>query len=105
MLTFSARDPGGDGMARRLQRNLVVLGLGSVAAIVIGVASAQDRDAGEPARQADQPAQLDRSFGGDGGMMVGGDAGSMQDRGTGGSGMMTGDGGTMMGGDAGSGGA
>ncbi|HYX91566.1 MAG TPA: hypothetical protein VE782_08390, partial [Myxococcaceae bacterium] len=53
-------------MSGRPGSNALVLGLGLTAAMALGIASAQALDAGGSARQGDQPAQLDRSFGADG---------------------------------------
>jgi hypothetical protein len=90
-------------MSRKLQKNLVVLGIGSAAALAIGVASAHDRATGHPARQAVQPAQSDPTalgMGGAGRAGTGGasDAGTRR-RGKGGK--KGGDGGMMMNGDGG----
>ena len=94
-------------MSRKLQKNLVVLGIGSAAAVAIGVASAHDRATGQPVRQAVQPAQSDPTARrgeslGMGGAGRGGTGGA-SDAGTRrrGKGKKGGDGGMMTNGDGG----
>jgi hypothetical protein len=95
-------------MSRRLRQKLVVLGIGSVAAISIGAASAQSQP-GEPPRQPGEPPQQDTRFNPQeqpttGGTQPGGTGGAA-DAGAQQRGMMALDGGTMMGADAGMGGS